>query len=261
MDDAIAGRSAGRVAGGGPDQCCNRASDAQKGELTPWQRKEWCIPPEHHAGFVWRLEDGLDLYEAPADPTRPQVCFDAMPSQLLSATRSPQPVRPGTVARQDYEDQREGTANGFRLFAPELGWRHGDVTERRTSADCAQQRRALVDEPFPAAAVIRVVLDTLNTHTGAARSATLAPEEAQRILRKLEFHSTPTHGSWLKQAELELSVLSDQCLARRIGDWETLRAETAAWEGRRHAVHATVDWRFTTAKARVKLHRVYPVHS
>jgi hypothetical protein len=207
------------------------------------------------------MEDVLDRYEAPDDPQRPLVCFDEMPYQLVSETRRPQPARPGRAARQDYEYKREGTANLFLHFAPQRGWRHVAVTDRRTSQDFAQQMRALVDEHFPDAVRIRVVLDNLNTHTGAALYEAFAPAEARRIARKLEFHHTPTHGSWLNQAEIELSVLSGQCLDRRIGDRPTLRAEIAAWEQQRNTAHATVDWRFTTATARLKLHRVYPAHS
>ena len=162
--------------------------------------------------------------------------------------------------RHDYEYKREGTANLFVHFAPTLGWRHVEVTERRTSRDFAHQMRALVDERFPDAGVIRVVLDNLNTHTGAALYETFAPAEAWRIWRRLEFHYTPRHGSWLNQAEIELSVLSGQCLDRRIGNRQTLRAEIAAWEAQRNQARATVDWRFTSTDARVKLHRVYPAH-
>jgi hypothetical protein len=207
------------------------------------------------------MEDVLDRYEAPVDPQRPLVCFDEMPYQLVSETRPPQPPQPGQGARQDYEYRREGTANLFMHFAPQQGWRHVAVTERRTNADFAEQMRALVDDHFPDAVVIRVVLDNLSTHTGAALYETFAPAEAWRIWHKLEFHYTPKHGSWLNQAEIELSVLSGQCLDRRIGDRTTLATAIAAWEQARNAAQATVQWRFTTAQARVKLHRVYPSQS
>jgi DDE superfamily endonuclease len=207
------------------------------------------------------MEDVLDLYEAPAAPERPLVCFDEMPYQLVSEPRPALPVQPGQVVRQDYEYGREGTANLFLHFAPQRGWRHVVVTDRRTNADFAEQMRALVDEHFPDAVAIRVVLDNLSTHTGAALYETFAPAEAWRIWRKLEFHYTPRHGSWLNQAEIELSVLSGQCLDRRIGDRATLAREIAAWEQQRNRAQATVHWRFTTAQARVKLHRVYPAHS
>jgi hypothetical protein len=206
------------------------------------------------------MEDVLDLYAAPADPRRPLVCFDELPYPLVSETRTPRPPRPGQAGRYDYEYKREGTANVFLHCAPHLGWRHVEVTARRTAQDFAQQMKALVDEHFPQAAVIRLVCDNLNTHTAAALYATFAPAEARRLARKLEFHHTPPHGSWLNMAEIELSVLSGQCLARRLGDRQTLAAEAVAWERRRNAARATTTWRFTAAEARVKLHRVYPAH-
>ena len=206
------------------------------------------------------MEDVLDLYAAPADPQRPLVCFDEQPYQLVSETRTPRPARPGRRAQYDYEYKREGTANLFLHCAPHLGWRHVDVTARRTAQDFAHQLKALVDEHFPGAEVIRLVSDNLNTHTPAALYATFAPEEARRLARKLEVHHTPPHGSWLNMAEIELSVLSGQCLDRRLGDRPTLEAEVAAWERRRNTARATITWRFTTTDARVKLHRVYPAH-
>jgi DDE superfamily endonuclease len=206
------------------------------------------------------MEDVLDLYAAPADPRRPLVCFDEQPYQLVSETRRPQPARPGRAGRYDYEYKREGTANLFMHCAPHLGWRHVEVTDRRTARDFAHQLKALVDEHFPAAEVIRLVSDNLNTHTPAALYAAFPPEEARRLARTLEFHHTPPHGSWLNMAEIELSVLSGQCLDRRLGDRPTLRDEVAAWARRRNAAHATITWRFTTADARLKLHRVYPAH-
>jgi hypothetical protein len=206
------------------------------------------------------MEDVLDLYAAPPDPQRPLVCFDELPYQLVSETRTPRPARPGRAAQYDYEYKREGTANVFLHVAPHLGWRHVAVTARRTAQDFAHQMRALVDEHFPQAEVIRLVSDNLNTHTPAALYATFPPEEARRIAKRLEFHHTPPHGSWLNMAEIELSVLSGQCLARRLGDRQTLATEAAAWERRRNAARATITWRFTAADARVKLHRVYPAH-
>jgi hypothetical protein len=206
------------------------------------------------------MEDVLDLYAAPVDPRRPLVCFDELPYQLVSETRTPRLAQPGRAARYDYEYKREGTANVFLHVAPHLGWRHVEVTERRTARDFAHQMKALVDEHFPAAEVIRLVSDNLNTHTPAALYAAFPPAEARRLARKLEFHHTPPHGSWLNMAEIELSVLSAQCLDRRLGDRQTLRDETAAWARRRNAARATITWRFTAADARVKLHRVYPAH-
>lgn len=204
------------------------------------------------------MEEVLDLYAEHADPTRPLVCFDEMPYQLIAETRTPQPAVPGRVARYDYEYRRMGTCNLFIFFAPLVGSRHVEVTARRTGADFAEAMRRLVDVLYPDAAVIRVVLDNLNTHTGAALYEAFAPAEARRILRRLEFHYTPKHGSWLNMAEIEWSVLTGQCLDRRIGDVETLRATIAAWETPRNAAQVTVEWRFTMEKARTKLARLYP---
>jgi hypothetical protein len=210
------------------------------------------------AEFVWRMEDVLDLYAEPADPRRPRVCFDERPYQVVGETRTPRPAGPGRPARHDYEYKRNGTANLFVHFCPDTGWRHVAVTERRAKPDFAHQMRALVDEHFPDAEMIRLVLDNLNTHTPAALYEAFPPEEARRLAAKLEFHSTPKHGSWLNMAELEISALSRQCLERRLGDIPTLRREVAAWEAPRNAARATVHWRFTSTDARTKLHRLYP---
>jgi hypothetical protein len=204
------------------------------------------------------MEDVLDLYAAPPDPARPRVCFDEVSYQLVGETRVPRPPAPGQPARYDYEYKRNGTANLFVLVQPEAGWRHVEVTARRTKHDFAEQMRALVDERFPAAEVVRVVLDNLNTHTPAALYEAFPAEEARRLTSKLEFHYTPTHGSWLNMAEIENSALARQCLARRLPDPDTLRREVAAWQAGRNAARATIDWRFTTAHARTKLARLYP---
>ncbi len=203
----------------------------------------------------------LDLYEEEYDPSRPVVCFDEMPYQMVSETRAPLPAVKGKPQRYDYEYKREGTRNVFVCFEPKGGRRHADVTYRRTKVDFARQMRKLVDERYPQAERIRVVLDQLNTHNGGALYEAYAPDEAGRILRRLEFHHTPRHGSWLNQAEIELSVLMGQCLDRRIGDAETLEKEIAAWEEARNRARARVDWRFTSRDARHKLHRVYPATS
>jgi len=205
------------------------------------------------------MEDVLDLYEEPPDPARPKVCFDELPYQIVAETRCPVPAQPGRPARVDYEYRRNGTANLFMRCDPDRGWRRVSVTSRRTKRDFAHEMRALVDEDYPDAEVIRLVSDNLNTHTTAALYETFPPAEARRLARKLEFHHTPKHGSWLNMAEIELSVLSGQCLARRLGDRPTLEREVAAWEAARNQACATVVWRFTSAAARTKLHRVYPV--
>ncbi len=204
------------------------------------------------------MEDVLDLYAEPYDAARPQVCLDECPYQLLSDVQAPTPVAPGQPARVDYEYAREGTCNLFMFFEPHRGWRHVKVTDRRTAHDFAHCLQDLVDVHYPEAVQIRLVTDNLNTHTPAALYATFPAEEARRIARKLEWHYTPKHGSWLDMAEVELAILARQCLDRRIPDRATLERETAAWEARRNAIGARVDWQFTTDKARDKLTRLYP---
>ena len=207
------------------------------------------------------MEDVLDLYARPYDPRRPQVCFDEHMVQLIAEKRHPLPPKPGRPERFDYEYQRMGTRNLFLFFQPLAGWRHVRVTEQRTKIDFAHCMLYLVDELFPKVDCIVVVLDNLNTHTPAALYEAFEPAEAKRILDRLEFHYTPKHGSWLNMVEIEIGVLSEQCLDRRIPDADTLQSEIAAWEVSRNDQRATVDWQFTTAHAREKLKRLYPVIS
>jgi hypothetical protein len=204
------------------------------------------------------MEDVLDLYTQPHDPQRPLVCFDETSKELVSETRQPIPAAPGQPERYDYEYQRNGVSNLFMFFAPLEGWRHVKVTERRTKADWAYCMRELVDVHFPSAVLIRVVEDNLNTHTPAALYEVFEPAEAKRILERLEFHYTPKHGSWLNMAEIELSVLTRQCLDERIPDKATLEQEVTSWAQERNTSGAKVDWRFTTSDARIKLKRLYP---
>jgi hypothetical protein len=210
------------------------------------------------AEFVAAMEDVLDLYTEPYDPKRPAVNFDETSKQLIRETRKPLPTAPRRPARYDYEYERNGTRNLFMLVEPQTGWRHITVTERRTMQDFAHQMQWLVDEGYPEATVIRVVMDNLNTHKPASLYETFAPAEARRLLKKLEFHYTPKHGSWLNMAEIELSILSRQCLDRRIPDDAMLRREIIAYEDTRNAAKAAITWRFTTTDAREKLHRLYP---
>jgi transposase len=210
------------------------------------------------ADFVWRMEDVLELYAEPYDPRRPVVCFDEQPRQLIAEVRVPLPAAPGRPERVDYEYRRRGTANLFLTFEPLAGWRHVEVTERRTSTEFAHQMRALVDVHYPDAERIAVVLDNLSTHSPAALYQAFPPAEARRLLKRLAFHYTPKHGSWLNMAELEFSALSRQCLGHRIPDQPTLRREIAAWQRTRNAERGTVQWRFTVTDARTKLHRLYP---
>ncbi|WP_250126850.1 IS630 family transposase [Chroococcidiopsis sp. CCMEE 29] len=181
-----------------------------------------------------------------------------MPYQLLADTKEPLLAQPGQLARFDYEYSRQGTSNLFIFYAPHYGWRHIEVTPRRTKQDFAHQMKALVDIYFPRADKIRVVLDNLNTHTPAALYETFPPTEARRILDYLEFHYTPKHGSWLNQVEIEISVLSRQCLERRIPNVETLLQEIAAWSQQRNQQKAKIDWCFTASDARTKFQRFYP---
>jgi hypothetical protein len=210
------------------------------------------------ADFVWRMEDVLDLYAEAPDPGRPWVCFDEKPYQLPSDVRLPQPVAPGRAARVDYEYKREGTCNLFLLLDPHRAWRRLTVTAQRAAVDFAHQMKWRADEGYPEAAVIRVVLDNLSTHTAAALCQAFGPEEARRLARKLEFHYTPKHASWLNMAEIEFSALERQCLHRRLPTRQDVERETAAWTADRNRTQATIHWRFTTAHARTKLHRLYP---
>ena len=212
------------------------------------------------ADFIWRMENVLELYARPYDPIEPVVCFDERPCQLISETRTPLPCAPGHPQRYDYEYQREGTCNLFGFFQPLASWRHLKVTEQRTGYDFAMCMQYLVDVLFPEAHLVHVVLDNLNTHSPASLYKSFAPDEALRILERLEFHYTPKHGSWLNMVELEFSVLSRQCLNRRIPSIEELTEQTAAWEEQRNQSKATVDWRFSVFDARTKLARLYPNH-
>jgi len=205
------------------------------------------------------MEDVLDLYAERYDPRRPVVGFDERPLQLLDHTREPIPVAPGRARKVDYEYRRNGTGNVFMTVEPLAGWRHVEVTERRTAVDFAQQMKWLVDEAYADAKVIRVVLDNLNVHTTASLYATFPPAEARRIARKLEFHPTPKHGSWLNVAESELAVLSNQCLNRRLPTLGMVRKEAAAWERQRNSDRVTIHWLFKTADARRKLRHAYPI--
>jgi hypothetical protein len=204
------------------------------------------------------MADILDLSAEPYDPQDPVVCCDDSPAQGVSEGRPPLPVRPGPPAWYDYEYRREGTCNLVMGFAPLQGGRHVKATARRTTQDVAHCMQDVVDVHCPRATVISVVLDHLNPHTPAALEATLPPADACRLLRKWDCHYIPKHGSWLNLAEIEVAVVSTQGLGRRLGDQETVGRVVAAWETRRNAATATVDWRFTTAKARRKLRHISP---
>lgn len=205
------------------------------------------------------MEDLLELYAQPYDPKRPVVCFDERPYPLVGETRQPIPAKPGQPKRVDYEYERNGVVNLFVCLDPLAGWRHVEVIERRTKSDFAHQMQMIVDTHYQEAELIRLVVDNLNIHNPAALYEVFPATEARRILSKLEFHYMPKHASWLNQVEIEISVLSRQCLDRRIPDQETLTREIALWEEQRNAQKTTIDWRFSAADARVKLRRSYPV--
>jgi len=204
------------------------------------------------------MEAVLTVYQQVYDPDYPVVCLDEASKQLVKKTLTPIPACPGQPERVDYEYERNGTANLFMLCEPMTGWRRVQVTERRTAIDYAHLLQHLVDCDYPEARKITVVQDNLNTHSPASLYKAFAPAEARRILDLLEFCHTPKHGSWLNMAEIELSVLSRQCLDRRIPDFAALESEVAVWEEQRNQEQTWIDWRFTTEDARVKLHRLYP---
>jgi len=219
----------------------------------------WCIPPERNAEFVCAMENVLEVYKRPHDPERPVVCMDEKPKQLIKETRTPVPCAKGRSARVDYEYERNGTASVFLFVDPLRGWRRVEATERRTRVDWARQVQRLVDIDYPQAQKITLVMDNLNTHSGASLYEAFEPAEARRLAEKLEIVTTPKHGSWLNVAEVELAVLEKQCVGGRIPDLATLNARLNAWQKPRNRSRAKIDWRFTTPDARIKLKRLYPV--
>lgn len=216
------------------------------------------IPPEQNAAFVAQMEDILDLYHRPYDPKRPLVNMDEKPIQLVKETRVPLPAQKGKTLRYDYEYERNGTAVNFLFTEALAGWRKVNVRAQRTSIDWAWEIKELLDVDYAEAEKVILVCDNLNTHTIASLYKAFDPAEARRLANRLEIHYTPKHGSWLNIAEIELSVLTKQCLDARIPDLETLSKETKAWERTRNETHPTVDWQFTTDDARIKLKRLYP---
>lgn len=216
------------------------------------------IPPEQNADFVAAMEDVLEVYRRPYDPQRPVVCFDEQSKQLVKETRAPLAPRPGRHQRVDYEYERNGTANLFMRFEPLAGRRRVKVTERRTKIDFAHVIRELVDDDYPDAETIVLVMDNLNIHKIASLYEAFEPAEARRLAEKLEIHYTPKHGSWLNMAETELSILTKQCLDRRIPDFPALCREIESWQQPRNDAKAKIDWQFTTHDARIKLKKLYP---
>ena len=201
----------------------------------------------------------LDVYHRPYDPTQPVVCLDETSRQVLAETRDPLPVAPGRVARHDPEYARQGVVNCFLVSEPLRGWRHVRLSERRTRIDWAHCVKELADVYYPDAERLVLVMDQLNTHSPASLYEAFSPAEAKRLADRLEIHYTPKHGSWLNMAEIELSILARQSLNRRLDDRAMMERETAAWVAARNAAATPIDWQFTTADARIKLKRLYPV--
>jgi hypothetical protein len=216
------------------------------------------IPPEQNGEFVARMEDVLDVYQRKYVAAYPVVCMDEQPKQLVKETRSPLPLEPGQPAKYDYEYERNGTANHFMFTEPLGGWRKVSVRETKTKQDWAQEIKELLDKDYPKAKCVVLVCDNLNTHGLGSLYETFPPEEARRLASRLDIHFTPKHGSWLNVAEIELSVMTKQCLDRRIPDMPTLRRETSAWASKRNKTQNGVDWQFTSKNARIKLKRLYP---
>jgi transposase len=227
--------------------------------LKPWRKDMWCVP-KIDGEYVARMEDVLDLYAEAPDPTRPVVCFDESPTQLIGEVRQPIPAKPGQLERYDCEYRRNGTVNLFVFLDAHRPWRRVKVTDRRANQDFAHCRRDLVDLHYPDAPMIRVVLDNLSTHSAGALYDAFPAPEARRVLKRLEFHHTPKHASWLNMVEIEIGVLRSQCLDRRIDDKQRLIAEIDAWQHQRNADQAKINWMFTTDKARAKLPSAYPVN-
>ncbi|HTS51604.1 MAG TPA: IS630 family transposase [Bryobacteraceae bacterium] len=227
-------------------------------DLKPWRKDMWCIP-KVDAEYVARMEDVLDLYAETPDEKRPVVCFDESPTQLIGEVRPPIPAKPGQLERYDCEYRRNGTANLFVFLDAHRPWRRVKVTDRRAVEDFAQCMREISDVHFPKAEKIRVVADNLSTHSPSALYQAFPAAEARRILRRLEFHYTPKHASWLNMVEIEIGVLRSQCLDRRIDSRQKLVTEIAAWERQRNKSAARIKWMFTAEKARAKMARAYPV--
>jgi hypothetical protein len=221
--------------------------------------KTWCIPAKASADFVWHMEDVLQTYQLAYDPRFPVICMDEASKQLIGEVQQPLPVRPGQARCSDYEYERKGVCNLFVCCEPLRGWRHVTVTERRTKRDWAACIRELVDVHYRRAKRIRLVLDNLNTHTGASLYDAFPPAEARRLLNRLEFHHTPKHASWLNMAEIEIGIVNRQCLGGRIDNAAKMTQEIRAWERDRNTAQAKIHWSFTIAVARHKMKKAYPI--
>jgi hypothetical protein len=229
--------------------------------LKPWLKQQWCIPPKANGAFVCAMEDILEVYKRPYYPDAPLVCMDETTKQLTKEKRQMIPAAPGRAARYDHEYERNGVCNLFIFYEPFGGKRYISITDRRTKIDWAFQIKELLDSHYTNSKKVVLVMDNLNTHTGASLYEAFPPQEARRLLDRLEIHYTPKHGSWLNIAEIELRVMSDQCLNRRIPDKQTLERKVTHWQTERNFLKAKVDWRFSSDDARIKLKRLYPTLS
>jgi len=231
----------------------------KKKERKPWLKKSWCIPPEANASLVYHMQDVLAVYTRPFDARFPLICMDEGGKTWQASSPEPLPMQQGKVEREDYEYEREGTGSVFIAVEPLVGKRLIEARARRTKADWAYFMRELIEVHYPQAEKLVLVMDNLNTHSPASFYEVFAPEEAWRLSQKLEIHHTPFHGSWLNMAEIELSVLARQALSGRIPTLQAIQERIAAWQERRNQKQATISWRFTTADARIKLKRLYPL--
>jgi DDE superfamily endonuclease len=222
-------------------------------------KQQWCIPPKQDAEFVCQMEDVLEVYKRPYDPNRPVICLDEASKQLIGETRLPIPASPGQPERVDHEYIRNGTVNLFMLSEPLAGIRLVEVTQQRTAVDFAKILALLADDLYPEVEKIVLVMDNLNTHKMASLYQAFEPAEARRLAERFEVHHTPKHGSWLNMAEIELSVLSGQCLDQRFTDQESLQRAVEAWLVERNERCVGVNWQFRTEEARIKLKRLYPI--
>lgn len=235
-----------------------RASGAKKNALKPWQKEMWCISRPGDAAFVCQMEHVLDVYQQPYDPDYPLVCMDETTKQCTREVRAPIRAKPGQTEKYDGEYERNGVGHLMLFYAPLESWRRVQIADNHAAPEWAEGVRRLVQEDFPGAKQITLVMDNLSTHTGASLYKVFEPEVAHELMSKLNFVYTPKHGSWLNMAECEFSVLARQCLDRRIAEVSRLESEVEAWQAKRNENAKPADWRFTTADARVKLVRLYP---
>lgn len=242
------------------DQNCQKVPlvSFKKAPLKPHRSAYWCIPPKENSTFVACMEDVLAVYACPYNENKPVICMDEKPYQLLDEARSPIPMKPSSTKKLDSEYIRKGSCSIFVFNEPLTGWRHVSAQQRRTKKDWAYQIKELLTHYYPEEEKIVLVMDNLNTHTLSSLYETFPPEEAYSYASRLEIHYTPKHGSWLNMAEIEINVMTSQCLGRRISSIQILQKELSIWESKRNLDQKGIDWQFTTEKARVKLKHLYP---